>query len=417
MALKNLKYAIVDPNYSDLKWRGVGANWLEWELARRDIKHVHPLEADIILFSILSPKEHPRLKTSIKKYWNGKAKLILGGAGCYSPAVFENFVDLICVGEGSDFMDVLLTKGYEAAKELPEVWIKGETRKVIPNENFPWEVPPLNCPDGTVRLFGSRGCKMRCYFCQTSFTSPYRVNPNSDVLQRQVDEFEKKKIKFAIVSNDAADVTVRINKKQEFISGTFKNLKRMKIDKTVTKTIRVGVEGVSERLRKSLGKPVNNEELLKLTHNAIENGVSVRWCFIVGLPGEEKKDYEELQLLLNETIRLRKSLVLCMFHAFIPECATPLGILPLVDQYLPHYQKIEKNYFRGMNYTGRIHFTKPAGYPTRLKTAMASMCSKEPQLRKGWFEVDNPNWRVQYPLTPDQLRHKARLYLKRLKKF
>jgi len=46
--------------------------------------------------------------------------------------------------------------------------------------------------------------------------------------------------------------------------------------------------------------------------------------------------------------------------------------------------------------------------------AKASMAATEAELRRGWFEQDSPNWRVQYLATPDQLRRMARIYQKKV---
>ncbi|HSW63397.1 MAG TPA: hypothetical protein VLH56_08815, partial [Dissulfurispiraceae bacterium] len=160
----DLKYAVVDTNYSLGAHCGMASSWLKYELAKRNIPEAAIDEADTLLITTSSQQGVAQVRGRLRRLKNKKVIKILGGGGCYAPAIFENHVDAICVGEGKNFMDILLKDGFEAAKELPETWIKGETRAVVPSQNFPWEVPPIMNTDGFVRLFLSRGCKYKCLF-------------------------------------------------------------------------------------------------------------------------------------------------------------------------------------------------------------------------------------------------------------
>jgi len=412
------KIAIVDANYKDQKFRGLAATWLSWELQQRGIQTVTPLEAEYLLISISSPKGYKDVKRALKNHWNGKAKRILGGGGCFAPAIFDPLVDCQCVGEGYDFLVTLIEDSYQAVLKRPETWVPGETRPVTPNMNFPWHMPPILNTDNIYRVFASRGCHNKCLFCQTGNAQTYRTNPNPDLLNRQVRNLRERGLKFALVTNDGADVPIQVDGPQEFVSANFKNLVKLQKEGRLIpryfKQVRIGVEGVSERLRKAIGKPVPNDGLAELTIKANRDGVRVRWFFIAGLPGEEPEDWEELRALFRTTHHIEKSMIIAVFHSFIPEPSTPLGVLPLVDEYLPRYNSVITHYYRGMDFTGRIHFTAPGHYPTRLREAMENMCARESQLRRGWFDHLNPNWRVQYPLGPDKLRRMAKAYMRRL---
>ena len=158
--------------------------------------------------------------------------------------------------------------------------------------DFPWELP-LNHPDGTVRVFGSRGCRYRCLFCQTGWEATYRVNPNPAHLQSQIRQMERQGRRLAIVTNDGAEEGVHVSGQQEFLSVRLQNLKRlMPLSRKQVKSVRIGVEGISERLRLAVGKPVPNDDLLRVSFDLLAAGVGVRWFFIPGLPGEADGDYE-----------------------------------------------------------------------------------------------------------------------------
>lgn len=406
---------MIDSNYSKQDYHGLAATWLRWELKNAGIEESLTSQADYLLITVSSQQGIADVKREIKRSGNKHAKIILGGGGCYAPAVFDGVADLICVGEGARFVRVLLSDGYGAARQLPEAWIPGEQRGVIPSREFPWELPPLNHPDGTVRVFGARGCKYKCLFCQTGWEASYRPNPNPRHLQEQISAVERMGKRIAIVTNDGAEESVSLSGQQEFLSMRLQNLKRiMPIGRSVTKSVRIGVEGISERLRVAIGKPVPNDDLLRTTFDLFSGGVGVRWFFVPGLPGERDGDYGELRYLVKELHKLSKGVVMMNFHAFIPQPATPLCVLPLVDDYWDRFEEFRRWFFHGPGFTRHVQIIAPARYPGRLARAMESMAATEMELRRGWFESDNKNWRVEYLASPEKLRKTARIYAEKV---
>ncbi len=412
---ERLKLAVIDANYSREEYVGLAATWLRWELQRAGIAESAPELADVLLVTVSSQQGIGAVRGALRRITNRRARVVLGGGGAYAPAVFEGLFDVACVGEGARFVRTLLSEGYDAACALPEAWVPGESRPVVPSPEFPWELPPLNHPDGTVRVFGSRGCRYRCLFCQTGWEATYRVNPNPTHLQSQIRKLEHQGRRIAIVTNDGAEEGVHVSGQQEFLSVRLQNLKRlMPLSRKQVKSVRIGVEGISERLRLAVGKPVANDDLLRASFDLLANGVGVRWFFIPGLPGETDSDYEELQYLTRELRRLPKGVVMMNFHAFIPQPATPLCILPLVDDYWERFDEFRRWFFHGPGFTRRVQIIPPAQYPGRLARAQESMAATESELRRGWWEHDNANWRVQYRAGPEQLRRVAGVYTRHL---
>jgi radical SAM superfamily enzyme YgiQ (UPF0313 family) len=411
----HLRLAILDSNYPKQQHQGLAATWLRWELEQAGIREYPAPLADTLLVTVSSQQGIADVKRELRKLNLTNKRIVMGGGGCYAPAVFEGLGDVICVGEGTRFMRTLLADGFDAATTLPESWTRGESCPVIPGREFPWDVPPLNHPDGTVRVFGSRGCKYRCLFCQTGWETTYRVNPDLCKLQAQIDSLERQGKRIAVVTNDAAEEQVKFTGQQEFLSVRLQNLRHMMpLTRMQVKSVRIGVEGVSERLRIAVGKPVANDELLRITFDLLANGVGVRWFFIPGLPGEIDEDYAELRYLVRELHYLPKGCVMMNFHSFIPQPATPLGVLPLVDDYWERFDEFRRWFFHGPGFTRRVQIIAPNKYPSRLRRAMESMAATETELRHGWFEHDNRNWRVQYLAQPDRLRQVAQAYAKRV---
>jgi len=410
-----LNITVIDANYSKNRYVGMAASWLRWELERVGIAECVPEQADFIWLTVSSQQGLAEARGVLRRVSNKRARVILGGGGAYAPAVFNELAHVICVGEGAKFVRTFLREGYEAACALPETWIPGETRPVVPSTSFPWDVPPIQHPDGTVRVFGARGCKYRCLFCQTGWENSYRPNPDPAHLQRQIDRLESERRRVAIVTNDGAEEHVALHGQQEFISVRLRNLQRiMPIQRAQCKSVRIGVEGVSERLRVAVGKPVPNDDLLRTTFDLLREGVGVRWFFIVGLPGETWDDYQELHYLVSGLKKLPKGCVMMNFHAFIPQPAAPLSVLPLRDEYWEPFDEFRRWFFHGPGFTRHVQIIAPSKYHGRLQRAMESMAASETELRRGWADHDNPNWRVKYLAEPAEMRRIAAIYARKV---
>ena len=221
----------------------------------------------------------------------------------------------------------------------------------------------------------------------------------------------------ALVSNDGSE-ELRGDIQYDSLSmrhSAFMKLDKVKpIDKKVTKSLRFGVEGVSERLRVAVGKPVKNVDLLETSAKLIARGVGVRWFFVIGLPGETATDWLELRELIDGLRAMEKGCVMLNFHAYIPQPATPLCILPLVDEYWEQFEEFRRWFFHGPGFTRRAQLVTPAQYAGRMARAMESMAATEEELRRGWWQHENSNWRVKYPAPPEQLRKVATAYKAKL---
>jgi len=370
--------------------------------------------ADVLLCTVSSQQGVPHLRSALRRA-NKRAAVVLGGGACYAPAVFDGLATVACVGEGAEFVRTLLSEGIATAMQRPESWVPGETRRVVPNDVFPWDAPPIMNTDGFVRVFGARGCRYKCLFCETGWESSYRTNPDPERLQRQIRRLLADGRKVVVVTNDGAEGRGILAGQQEFLSVRLRNLQRlMPLTRAQVKGVRIGVEGVLERLRVALGKPVPDEDLLRVTYDLAAAGIGVRWFFVVGLPCEQAQDYEGLRHLVAELHNLPKGAVMMNFHAFIPQPAAPLCMFPLRDDYWEPFDEFRRWFFHGPGGTRRVQIVAPCRYPGRLERACDSMAATEDELRRGWWDADNANWRVCYQSPPAQMREIARVYARKL---
>lgn len=406
------KYAIIDATVSrtEARFRGLAAKYLEWQLKQLGAYLVdNPSEADIVCVTVVSPHEYKCVPRALKRVGieplaknRIRQSIVLGGQGALSPAIFDPYVDVACVGEGKNFLSTLVKDGLSNAKKLPNAWIPGETRPVYPDQEFPWDAPPIMAEDGVVRIYASRSCKKKCLFCHTGWSMAYTEN-DENYLTRQYKNLVKAGYRVNVVTNDApslsffGDIT-----SLEHFSASYsqtREILRHGIDKIAgkVKSIRLGVEAPSNRLRRIIGKPIDTTDLLKMTCDLLNTGIGVRWFMIAGLPGEKPDDYNELKDVVRQARHMvLKGVLQLSFTAFCPDAAAPLCIAPLDDSYWQRFQDFWHWFFDGVGFTRKVQLFKCAAPKSRLCHAMGSMAADEDELRRGWLDRDPPNWRVKY---------------------
>lgn len=390
-----MRYAILDSCFPESRQRsrGMGAKYLAWEMRRRGIGESAVRDADVILITCVSPIDAEYVARIRKKY--PKKTIICGGAAGTSPYSLGLYSDGVCVGDGQSFLETLFSSGVKAALDLPNAWVHKQTRSVIVDSDFPWKLPPIKCEDGAIRIWCGRGCKNKCAFCQTGWGQEYRENPDGSSVIRLASALADKGNKIAYLSNDIAQHSFyRQLPHVEHGSYSVKYLKQHGLPPA--RQIRLGIEGVSSRLRSLVNKPISHDDLLGCTAWLNRNGKSVRWFLIAGLPGETENDWEELKTVVMDWKRhVSKGVLALSFTAWCPDPATPIAPMPLDDRYWERFAAFREWFFSGKGWSNRLKLMSPQQPPSRLKKAMFSMGLSEAELRKGgnW----GPNDRVDYP--------------------
>jgi radical SAM superfamily enzyme YgiQ (UPF0313 family) len=422
-----MRFAIIDVTgkADDPRFDGMAVRYLKYELERLGATVVNlPQLADIVLLSSVSAAHWKSVPSLIKK--NGirrnRQKIILGGQCSTSPKSFEDYVDIICVGEGRRFIETLVNGGFNEAAKLPNSWIKGEDREVIPDYDFPYDIPPIKCLDGQTRIFASRGCKKKCLFCQIGWDREYTENSPERVayLEKQLIT-NRHKINY--VTNDLPSLSFfnQLNHYEHF-SGSYSHLKIMLqeigLKSLYSKmgdnpSIRIGVEASSERLRRFIGKPIKTKDLLETSCLLLNYGFKVKWFMILGLPGETDDDFMELRECVNYVKHnVTRGLLRINFTAFQPFPSTPLCIPPLEDSYQTRIDSFYDWFFEKSGYTCRVQLLRGCKPASRLEQAMGIMSCTEEELRRGWLFHDPPNWRVRYAYR-DKIRIAYNAYAKK----
>ncbi len=251
----------------------LAVQYLKWNLAKYGVEITNPKDADVIMVTCTSPINTPFVKRIRKMYPSNK--IIVGGAGSTSPYSFSMYSDAVCVGDGQKFIHTMCTDGIDAAISLPNSFVYGETRKVEVDQGFPWGMPPIQAEDGIYRVWCGRGCKNRCVFCQTAWAHTYSENPNPDRLIHQIEYLLNHNHKVNYLSNDPAQHSF-YNRLPPVGHGSYSFRFLKKNGLPPAREIRMGVEGVSERLRAAVGKPIPHDDLVGCTSWLNTNHKGVR---------------------------------------------------------------------------------------------------------------------------------------------
>lgn len=388
-----MKICIVDACFPlGRQFFGMAALWLSWFIPQcgGEVCDIH--SAEIVAITCVSP-DIRKIAQKIRKLTS--APIVCGGAGALSPSYAGKFSDVVCVGNGQRFIKTLCERGLVAASALPEAWVDGETRQVAVANGFCWDCPPVEFEQNGYRVFCGRGCKKKCFFCQTGWGMEYEENPHVRVLLQNIERLQKEKKTFAYLSNDPMQHSF-FKKLPPVEHGSY-SMDFIKINGIPqAKTIRLGVEGVSERLRSFCGKPISQNDLVKCTAWLHSLGKSVRWFMIAGLPTEQEADWLDLRDSIMRWKELSdKGSLHISFTAFCPEPATPFGAWPINDDYWGYFIKFKNWFFDGPGWTNRIRIFNPQQPKARMEKIKITTDLPEKMLRQGgnW----GPNDRVNYP--------------------
>lgn len=296
-------------------------------------------EADIILLTCVHPYVGQRIPAIRKQ--NPNAPVFVGGAGALSPGGLGHFADAVVLGDYTSFLFCLFRRGVDAAMRCPNVYVDGEECGVSIDESFPWEASgKYRAAGGKVCVFLSRGCRRKCAFCQTGWSLNFKENPHPQNALAGITGDPQ------YITNAMGDLSfAKEISPTAAVSDTFDNL-RKKGGAGTSRLLRIGVEGVSERLRRAIGKPISTQDLVDYTIGAMNGGTSVRWFLISGLPYEETIDWVEWRETMAAMCAIaNKGVLQVSFTAFVPEPASPLAGAPYSDDYYEHYRNFRGWFF------------------------------------------------------------------------
>ena len=351
--------------------------WLEWELKRYGIILVSPDIADVLLivfsgmigFASSVKRQLTKVRANLSAY-----KITGGAISANWPAAFL-VCDALAVGEAYEFIREIgkiisgngtvqdikrfileypnaIEKGQVAdiKRDSQKPWLLDRQYEIVatPNSFIDWNVPPIKPDDGVIRVIGSKGCHSKCLFCSTSFAQEYQYMPEQIALAEKINFFGHNH-KVQLLSNDPADLhSFRLLKiKLDSNSFTIKSLRNPDIFRSLLRSksgmVRIGVEGVSERLRRAVGKPIMNDELFRIVLELADHKFHQQLFFISGLPFENDSDWlEMMEFNKRLAVELHSGLLRLKFTTYNPTPPAPLCRFVPPRSIFSRYQEFAK---------------------------------------------------------------------------
>lgn len=370
---------------------GVGAQWVAWKCRTLGIEtSKNPAGCVVALVSSVSPVDAPKLARL-----RCGMPVVVGGAGALSPSAYiRHGATGAVLGDGSAFLETLARDGLDAALALPNV-MTGNNRTPNVDGTFNFGCPAFTSEEGTRRIVIGRGCRHKCLFCHTSWSTPCAEHDNPAAVAQSARAIVEAGDKVGYVTNDMA-MHAWAHELPPSVDASFSVDYLRKTGMPSQRQIRIGVEGVSERLRRYVNKPITRADLVKCTAWLNAGGKSVRWFLIAGLPTETDDDWVELRDTVQEWKRMTSKGVLALsFTAWCPDPSTPLAVMPMNDDYWPRVEAFREWFFGGQGWSNRVKLMLPQQPESRLKKAMLAMDATEAQLRAGGAQGGNAG--VVYP--------------------
>jgi len=310
---------------------------------------------DSVGLSVMTTQIPSALEISkIIKDFNRDLPVIWGGL---HPTFFpkdttrHDLVDIAVIGEGEETL-------LEIIKEKPLSQIKGiafkKDNKIQINSERPlldmnsvplpkWDLIPKEVLDNLdlIPTHTSRGCPYRCTFCVNAIRkNRWRGRNSQDVLKdleiiKNQWFFRDKPIRFW-----DEDFFVDKQRSLEIVQGMIKNEFDMSWETTIRANyldddfldddfltdlkksgcylLSFGAESGSEKILKKLQKDITVDQIINSAKRCLKHGIIPQYSFMVGLPGETRKDINGTIKLIDRLIKLGDRVQILGPQAFRP---------------------------------------------------------------------------------------------------
>lgn len=263
-------------------------------------------------------------KAGIDKKQSNRPRLIAGGFCTFNPVPMLQYVDAVVVGDGEDITLPAVNGDYSGKSVLCE------GKQVVEWNNSPTLRPICHETNNIARIELSRGCRCRCRFCAVAHLKPYREASIEDIEACLRSTKQKRVALFApepTMHSRDDDITMLCRRLGKARQDSDVRLDRL--SHRSDSVPRVGIEGLSERLRKSVNKGYSNEKIIEEVREAIKAGrKGIFMYMILDLPGECEDDWLEFRELLTrigEIPGADKFLLKPSPSVFMPTPHTPMS--------------------------------------------------------------------------------------------
>jgi radical SAM superfamily enzyme YgiQ (UPF0313 family) len=277
----------------------------------------------VVLFSLHCFRDFYLVSDLAAKKRSGQ-EWIAGGNACATPNSVLWIMDHVWVGDCLRSFPLILA----GERDLPSMAHASSPSAPVEyaDEDISDELLQFN----TAEVEMSKGCPRRCLFC----IHPWRHHYQEAEKEQVVDYLLKTPRKgVGLMSNSSDDVSFygevaallhKLGKTDMIVSNAVQGLTR-EVLATRKREVLLGIEGMSERLRFVVNKPIRQAALRERVGWCLDAGVQVRTVYQFNLPGEDESDFDELRedvAYLNE--RHRKGSWSLPFIPHHPSAHTPM---------------------------------------------------------------------------------------------
>jgi len=281
--------------------------------------------------------------------------VILGGFQAFNLKGLGGLYHYACLGDGEDMLPAAVRAIAEGREDdvmdIPGCYWPGK-EDVTTYQNVAFEGSAMAEPGQKVtRIEIARGCKCRCAFCALAHLKPYREG-SLEQLVPLIEAAQTRRVAlFApdrLSHSQYGDLQECLDANNKSDNASDVRWDKLNLQHDYSGTILFGMEGLSERLRNAVGKPIPTDDLVQGFRGLVQNSPTgrrnFRFYLILDMPGETGADFEEFTDFLrrlNETPEAPDMIVTPFANTFLPNPHTPLQ-WAAVDLWGDHRATIEK---------------------------------------------------------------------------
>ncbi|MFC2154746.1 B12-binding domain-containing radical SAM protein [Candidatus Altiarchaeota archaeon] len=275
----------------------------------------------------------------------------------------EDYVDIVSLGEGEKNIVELATclEAGQSLKEVKGIHYKedGEVRETQPNELFDLKdsLPPSwhLIDKSKYNIFGiqtGRGCPYRCEYCYNYLFNKgkWRSKPLDQIfheIEQLVNIHGVKKILFYddnfftskkrvedichFIIENRLDIEWVTTCRSDYFTKYGKEFFQL-VKESGCDTLAIGVESGSQRILDLLNKQETLEDSINMAKITNEVGITPECGFMIGIPGETKKDRIKTYDFIDKLVSINPKLYVTSLAIYTPYPGAPL------------IEKIEKEY-------------------------------------------------------------------------
>lgn len=304
---------------------------------------------------------------------------IAGGNACATPAPMGWIMDYVYVGDCRGSF-ARIVAGEREMEGMYDPRHHGRPVRYVDEDLYAEPITPTN-------IEMSKGCPRRCLFCIHPWRHRYQEQPK-EVVTDFIQKFPK--MRLGLISNSSDDVSYyeevsdllhKTGKQDMTVSNAVQSYSQ-KIAEQRKADMLFGVEGMSERLRWVVNKPISQDLLREKIDLCLRTSGKLRAIYQFNLPGETERDFDEFERDV-EFFRARytKGALATTFIPNQPSAHTPFQWV------VPRYSLAMQD--RLMEFRKRFIGSTASGLGVYLPTPLGP---------KNWFAQVIAEW---LPVTPE----------------